>query len=313
MMVYFNTAFLIFGLISAAWFVCAAGWRAWRWRRGAPFWTKTVRRTFIMAVVWLLSATLLHHGMTRAEPFRDQLPATVLQWDVQREFYGRLALSALTKRSIKLSIDRRICERITDTLLDAQWWRAETIGVPFDPKRPAEDWLTVQMEQGRLTEEQLARWIQIVTPPLFSAGVERETFLTEHGLPARAKSSDANGEPKASADGGLEAHAPDDEAIVIRAVFGRQWMREARVPYRVDRLEVREIRINGEAREFAVEEADGSQSGLGQFATRVEFIYRVAPPDEPRAEVEIDYVLDLEPSGYVGIGPMTWRTALIVN
>lgn len=242
-----------------------------------------MRRAVVLTAAFALSAGGLHLAMTRIENVAAQMPVALLRLDVGRAQYGPIALDALSRRAEQHTLSLSGASSITDALLAADWWLEETTRQPFDAARPAEKWLTIQLEQARLSDGQLARWLDLVPPPLFLAGAD--TRLSP---------------------------AP----ITVTALFGREWQRIGRVPYRVHRLEVDEIRINGETQEFTLEEEEDSNAEIGWFASRV--AYRIlglhAPEDgSPRCEIEIVYHLDLEPSSYRRIGPLTWRTTLLVN
>jgi len=279
-------AMLILGAAaSAAWLLAAAGVRVSRRLRGHESgWVSTaMRRSLVLTIACMLSATALHLGMTRIESVAPQMPVALLRLDVGRSEYGSIALESLCIRAEQHTLSHSAASAITDTLIDGDWWMEETTRQAFDPLRPAEKWLTIQMEQARLSEAQLARWLNLVPPPMFLAGADVR-----------------------------ESPAP----IALTALFGREWQRIGNVPYRVHRLEITEIRLNGEAQEFTLQEESDSNAEIGWYANRV--AYRIlgllATADgSPRCEIEVVYFLDLEPSSYRRIGPLTWRTTLLVN
>ena len=300
-MVYFVATFLALGLISLALFVGFAAVRASaKLRRGLPFWTAGVRRSLLMAVLWLGAAAALHGGMMRSGSFAAQMPALLLRWDLRHALYGPRAIAALADRGRQRALDRDACRSVTDALLAAEWWRDETWGKPFDAARPAQAWLTLMVEQALLADEQFARWIELVPPPIFGAA-------------ALGVASDPGG-----TGGGAET--PQVPPLVVTAWFGREWQRVAEVPYEVVALRVHTIRVNGAAQEFQVEEAPDSQAALRRFATKVDYRFTgLRAPAAPggdgvaRCEIEVDYALDIEPGGYADIGSLTWRTTLILN
>lgn len=273
------------GALSAACLLAASAWHVAQRRRGrSSGWCSTaMRRSLILAASCALCGAALHAGMTRIEPVAHQLPTALLRLDVARPHYGEIALETLCRRAEQHTLSRRAASRITDTLLDAEWWLEETQRQTFDPARPAEKWLTIQMEQARLSEEQLARWLNLVPPPIFLAGADLR-----------------------------QSPAP----INLTALFGREWQRIGNVPYRVHRLEIREIRVGSVAQEFVVEEEADSNAEIGWYATRVALrvlgLHAPTGPG-PRCDLEVEYLLDLEPSSYRNIGPLTWRTTLLVN
>ncbi len=276
---------IVGGALSAACLLAAAAVhfrQRWAGRAGGLAST-AMRRAAVLAAAFAFSAGAIHLAMTRIDEVAAQMPLLLLRLDVGREQYGRIALEVLSRRAEQHTLTHSSASSITDALLAADWWLEETTRQPFDPVRPAEKWLTIQMEQARLTDDQVARWLQLVPPPLFLAGADTRL-----------------------------APAP----IVLGALFGREWQRIGKVPYRVHRLEISGIRINGEAQEVTLEEEPDSNAGIGWFANRV--AYRVpglhVPADvDSQCEIEVTYYLDLEPGSYRRVGPLTWRTTLIVN
>ena len=129
----------------------------------------------------------------------------------------------------------------------------------------------------------MARWLNLVPPPMFLAN------------------ADARQSPS---------------AIRLTAIFGREWQRIDKVPYRVNALEITEIRLNGEPQEFTVEQGPDSHAEIGWYANRVSYEVlglHAGGQGGPRCEIEIVYRLDLEPGSYTSIGPLRWRTTLLVN
>lgn len=271
--------------LSALWLLVAVGVHlAQRARGRASGWIAgSIRRPAIMTIACSACAAGIHLGMTRADGFPRQMPAALLTLDVASPWYGRIALRTLADRAAQHTLPMDTASGITDALLDADWWLDETHRRLFDNSRQSERWFTIQMEQARLSDEQLARWLNLVPPPMFLANADTRQ---------------------------------SPSSISITAVFGREWQRIDNVPYRVNRLEITEIRVNGESQEFTLEEAADSQSDIGWYATRVEFhvLGLHAPPDSsPRCEIEVIYRVDLEPSSYRNIGPLRWTTTLVVN
>ncbi len=271
--------------LSALWLVLAVAVHIARRARGRASGgiTGSIRRPVVMTVACSACAAAIHFGMTRAEGFPRQMPAALLRLDVARPWYGRIALRTLADRAEQHTLPMDTASSITNALLDAEWWLDETHHRLFDDSRQSERWLTILMEQGRLSDEQLARWLNLVPPPMFLANADTRQ---------------------------------SPSSISIAAIFGREWQRIDSVPYRVHRLEITEIRVNGAAQEFTLEEAADSQSEIGWYATRVEFhvLGLHAPPDSsPRCEIEVIYRVDLEPGSYTDIGPLRWTTTLVVN
>lgn len=271
--------------LSAVWLVGAIAIHLVHRGRGrADGWISGgMRRALIMTVASAACAAAIHFGATRFDGFARQMPVALLRLDVARPWYGGIALRALNDRAVQHTLSFESAARITETLLDSNWWLEPTTRTRFDPSREPERWLTIQMEQARLSDGQLARWINLVPPPLFLANADtRES----------------------------------PSAVRITAIFGREWQRIDNVPYRVHRLEIDAIRINGAEQSFTVEEGEDSNAAIGWYATRVVFhVMGLTAPEtgEPRCEIEIVYRLDLEPSSYRHIGPLTWRTTLLVN
>ncbi len=271
--------------LSAGWLLLAAARHLALRRRGrASGWcSEAMRRALTLTAACALCGAALHLGMKHIEPVARQLPTSLLRLDAAQPYYGEIALETLCRRAEQHTLSHGAATAITDALLDASWWLEETRRQTFDPRRPAEKWLTIQMEQARLSEARLARWLNLVPPPIFLAGADLR---------------------------------PSPAVINLTALFGREWQRIGNVPYRVHRLEIREIRLGGVAQAFTIEEEADSNAEIGWYANRVALQVRglhVPPGQGPRCELEVDYELDLEPSSYRGIGPLIWRTTLLVN
>ncbi len=273
------------GVVSAFWLIAAIATRLIGLIRGQETgWIgRTMRHAATMTVACALCAMAVHFGMTRTKGLAKQMPASLLCLDVGKAWYGGIALHTLSDRAVQHTLSFASAASITDALLDSDWWLNETQRQIFDASREPERWLTIQMEQARLSDEQLARWLNLVPPPMFLANADtRES----------------------------------PSSIKITAVFGREWQRIDKVPYRIDHLQITAIRLNGQPQEFTIEEGANSNAEIGWHANRVEFEVRglAAPPGgSPRCEIEIIYRLDLEPSSYENIGPLSWKTTLLVN
>lgn len=273
------------GVVSAVWLLAAIGLQvAARVRgRAGDRLTSNMKRAATMTVACLACASAVHLGMSRIASVAPQMPAALLRLDVSKAWYGRIALGVLADRAVQHTLSFQSAAETTEALLSSDWWVDETTRHRFDSSRQPERWLTIQMEQGRLGDEQLARWLNLVPPPMFLANADtRES----------------------------------PSSIKLAAVFGREWQRIDKVPYRVNRLEITEIRLNGQPQEFTMEEAEDSHAEIGWYANRV--AYNVlglhAPPQGgPRCEIEIVCRLDLEPSSYTNIGPLSWKTTMLVN
>ncbi len=273
------------GVVSACWLIAAIGTRLiGRIRGRATGWIGgTLRNAATMTVVCALCAMAVHFGMIRVPGLAWQMPASLLRLDVGKAWYGDIALHSLSDRAVQHTLSFDSAASITDTLLDADWWLDETHRQIFDASREPERWLTIQMEQARLTDEQMARWLNLVPPPMFLANADTRQ---------------------------------SPSSIKLTAIFGREWQRIDKVPYRIDHLKIVEIRVNGAPQEFTIEEAADSNAEIGWHANRVEFhvLGLHAPPGgSPRCEIEVIYRLDLEPSSYEDIGPLSWKTTLLVN
>ncbi len=273
------------GLVSAVWLLAAVGMHLVGRVRGRASGsvTSNIKRAATMTVACAACASAVHLAMSHIESFASQMPAALLRLDVSRPWYGRTALNVLADRAAQHTLSFESAAEMTETLLGSDWWIDETMRQRFDPSRPPERWLTIQMEQGRLGDDQLARWLNLVPPPMFLANADTRQ---------------------------------SPSSIKLAAVFGREWQRIDRVPYRVNRLEVVEIRLNGEPQEFTVEEAEDSHAEIGWYANRVAYdLLGLHAPAQggPRCEIEIIYRLDLEPSSYTNIGPLSWKTTLLVN
>lgn len=272
------------GLVSAIWLLAAVAWQViGRVRGNASGWiTSNIKRAATMTVACAACASGVHLGMSKVESVARQMPAGLLRLDVSRSWYGRIALGVLANRAEQHTLSFESAAEITDALLGSDWWIEDTRRQIFDPARQPERWLTIQMSQGRLSEEQLTRWLNLVPPPMFLANADTRQ---------------------------------SPSLIKLSAVFGREWQRIDKVPYRVNRLEFTEIRINGEPQEFTVQEAEGSQANLGWHARVAYDVLGLHAPAQggPRCEIEIVYRVDLEPSSYTNIGPLSWKTTLLVN
>jgi len=273
------------GAVSAIWLLAAIAWQiAARQRGGTRDWiTSSMNRAATMTGACLACALAVHLGMIRIDSFAPQMPAALLRLDVATPWYGRIALGVLADRAVQYTLSFESAAETTEVLLGSDWWIDETMQQRFDPAREPERWLTIQMEQGRLGDEQLAMWLNLVPPPMFLANADTRQ---------------------------------SPSSIKLAAVFGREWQRIDKVPYRVNRLKVVEIRLNGEPQEFTVEEAEDSHAEIGWYANRVAYdLLGLHAPAQggPRCEIEIVYRLDLEPSSYTNIGPLSWKTTLLVN
>lgn len=244
------------------------------------FWSATLlRRGLIFTLVTALLGISLHLGMLHTHFIQRDLPSMVLAWDVAHERYGPIAMGELTERSMNQTLDEDRAQSITDTLLEVDWWESRANVTPFPRTDPVQDWFALQLEKGRITDAQLAQWLNRVRPMIFS--IESST-----------------------------------DAWSVRSEYGRSWQRAMNTPYRIDRIEIESIQINGEPVEFTTVEADDSEAEFGWMATKAIFHHLLPMQARRNGEentIEVTYRLDLEPGSYGDVGPLHWTGVVIPN
>lgn len=285
-MVYLVVILSLGALISAVWVLASLSLNAARRRSsrdGDPrpkLISKATKRSALMLIVCAAFACLMHLGMTRWTWFREGVPVGLLRVDLNGPVYGRAALAELHRRAEQEHLHAEDVARITDALIENDWWRKAGTGDEA-MRESAGKWLRHAMARNLILPQQIERWLAEIPPPAFS-------------LPGRMATM--NG-------------------LYVTATYGRQWQYEHDVAYDVNDLEIVAVRLNGEPVAYDLNLHADPDESLGMYATRIEKAALLAAPmpDAPEAVVEVDYVIDLEPGGYRGLGPITWRGVIAGN
>lgn len=237
--------------------------------------TKGIARALAMTLIWLAVGLGLHWGMLNSPAFRASVPFFMLKADVASPRYGREALSELQRRALSESIGPAECATVTDSLLTHSWWHT---AVAFDSSEPGNLWLVTMFKSYRLSNEQMTRWMEVAPPPILSLA------------------------PQPRGEGAAETDPPS--AYVLRAAFGRSWVRNNGVPYDIEAVRVDEILVNGQAVALTPVITGVPDPALGHFADSVLFEFRDLPAVP--AEVRVRFHVDVADGAYVNLGPLTW-------
>lgn len=234
--------------------------------------TKAMRRSALMFAVFAALGVVLHLATLRSSAFRNTIPFALLAIDVESPVYGELAIEESLRRARADALTSDEIRHITDSLLDDDpWWLNPQVAI--DPARPADEWLITMLASQELTPDQLARWLVLAPPPIFSAPA-----LVEPGA-----------------------------EIPVSVVYGRKWEYARNMPYQIDQIMIDRVLVNGDEVSFGMEHEPDSMPDLGMFADKVRFtLTGLKAPEVANADWRIDvyYRLNIEPGHYANIGPL---------
>ncbi len=284
-MIYFNSIFAVLGTIS---FGAMAGFLI----RERFRWAKTVRRSLLMAVLWLGFAGLLHLLLTSATSFIQGLPASILNMDVRHSFYGRVAIAELTRRSESGQTGPIHWDATSKTLIANTWWLDDPDGhTPNNDgqmQHPGTQWFHSRLSVEALPADAFVAWLNVDPPPLFT-------------VPDALDSS---------------SNASDDGSWEIVINYGREWNHTHKIPYEVSGFAVQSITVNGiPVESWDLTEAAESESEAGRYAQSVEWKLSglSMPSSSGDLDLRVEYTLSAEPGQFQDVGPIYWNTTIPVR
>lgn len=295
-----------------------------RWQSGGAYaspklLSTIVKRTLLMALIWLTFAALIHLGITRWPAFAHGLPVSVLKWDIGNRWYSEHVLAELRQRVGGAGMSAETIREVTDAVLDAYADEPAQLGFGTSPLPGPSQWMDLAQRSTLITPDQMQRWLAIAPPPVFRLRPVLGGALFDAGRPEIGNRPREGATASEILEGAAPVAAtspppplpsaamPEPPAAVVDVVYGRIWGREQSVPYEIAAIRIAEVRLDGQPAEFTFEELEDSRAALGRFADRVHLRLRIRPED-PSAHASSS-VESAPPSGDGrGASPVAWET-----
>ncbi len=259
--------------------------------------SKGIVRAFFLTLIWWGCAGGFYYALHHSAGFNAGIPSGMLRLDLRYPLLGRIAIAELRRRTRNEQEQSVAIAKTTDVLLDHPWWitgpmgsEPTTINKSVRVDSAANGWLGDRVAACEMTHTDMARWIELDTPPFFTL----------------ANASDESDEQ------------------MVRLQWGREWTRFYDIPYEIDQVHIERITIDSIDVSWSSRILSDDQTpDLGRYATWIELelgnyrdkrngdVIQLPLIDTPESTnttcVTIEYRLDIEPGNLKSIGPFVWQ------